>query len=223
MDGVRQSSVEFGGARVGTSHSDAGGVDWRGATPRVRAWVGACPGATPRIGVSEHVRAERLESRCLGAGPGGMIGACPGAAPRVDVSEHVRDHGRLQRHRVGLALHGPVSVEVAGQSQRGRDGCIHSLGDGATGFGCCAFRRPGSRQERRELEPYPTVRARGIPAAASHIWQQSGGWLTRLAVIWWVVWTERNKIIFSEGSPNATSAIGRIASFTEAWTKGLDP
>nr|CAD1831147.1 unnamed protein product [Ananas comosus var. bracteatus] len=37
----------------------------------------------------------------------------------------------------------------------------------ATGFGCCAFRRPGSRQERRELEPYPTVRARGIPAAGA--------------------------------------------------------
>nr|CAD1818500.1 unnamed protein product [Ananas comosus var. bracteatus] len=39
--------------------------------------------------------------------------------------------------------------------------------DGATGFGCCAFRRPGSRQGRRELEPYPTVRARGIPAAGA--------------------------------------------------------
>nr|CAD1819767.1 unnamed protein product [Ananas comosus var. bracteatus] len=32
---------------------------------------------------------------------------------------------------VGLALHRPVSVEVAGQSQRGRDGCIHSPRDGA--------------------------------------------------------------------------------------------
>nr|CAD1836483.1 unnamed protein product [Ananas comosus var. bracteatus] len=32
--------------------------------------------------------------------------------------------------RVGLALHGLVIVEVAGQSQRGRDGCIHSPGDG---------------------------------------------------------------------------------------------
>nr|CAD1822989.1 unnamed protein product [Ananas comosus var. bracteatus] len=31
---------------------------------------------------------------------------------------------------VGLALHGPVRVEVAGQSQRGGDGCIHSSGDG---------------------------------------------------------------------------------------------
>nr|CAD1831712.1 unnamed protein product [Ananas comosus var. bracteatus] len=47
---------------------------------------------------------------------------------------------------VGLALHRPVSVEVAGQSQRGRDGCIHSPKDGATGFGCCAFRGSGSRQ-----------------------------------------------------------------------------
>nr|CAD1840534.1 unnamed protein product [Ananas comosus var. bracteatus] len=31
----------------------------------------------------------------------------------------------------------------------------------ATGFGCCAFRGSGSRQGRRELEPYPTDRARG--------------------------------------------------------------
>nr|CAD1831347.1 unnamed protein product [Ananas comosus var. bracteatus] len=64
---------------------------------------------------------------------------------------------------VGLALHRSVSVEVAGQSQRGRDGYIHSPRDGAIGAGCCIFRRPGSRQGRCELEPYPTVRARGFP------------------------------------------------------------
>nr|CAD1821510.1 unnamed protein product [Ananas comosus var. bracteatus] len=34
---------------------------------------------------------------------------------------------------VGLALHRPVSVEVAGQSQRGRDGCIHSPRDSSAG------------------------------------------------------------------------------------------
>nr|CAD1820579.1 unnamed protein product [Ananas comosus var. bracteatus] len=33
----------------------------------------------------------------------------------------------------------------------------------ATGFGYCAFRGSGSRQGRREVEPYPTDRARGTP------------------------------------------------------------
>nr|CAD1824974.1 unnamed protein product [Ananas comosus var. bracteatus] len=64
---------------------------------------------------------------------------------------------------VGLAIHGLVSVEVAIQSQLSRDGCVHSPRDGATGFGYCAFRGSGSRQGRREVEPYPTDRARGTP------------------------------------------------------------
>nr|CAD1830150.1 unnamed protein product [Ananas comosus var. bracteatus] len=64
---------------------------------------------------------------------------------------------------VGLAIHGLVSVEVAIQSQLSRDGCVHSPRDGATGFGYCAFRGSGSRQGRREVEPYTTDRARGTP------------------------------------------------------------
>nr|CAD1835799.1 unnamed protein product [Ananas comosus var. bracteatus] len=37
----------------------------------------------------------------------------------------------------------------------------------ATGFGCCASRGSGSRQGRRELEPYPTDRARGTPTSGT--------------------------------------------------------
>uniref|UniRef100_A0A6V7QVZ7 Peroxidase n=1 Tax=Ananas comosus var. bracteatus TaxID=296719 RepID=A0A6V7QVZ7_ANACO len=47
--------------------------------------------------------------------------------------------------------------------------------------------------------------------------------LTSLATIWWVVWTERNKIIFNDGTPNASRAIGRVVSLTKDWTEVLAP
>nr|CAD1823456.1 unnamed protein product [Ananas comosus var. bracteatus] len=73
---------------------------------------------------------------------------------------------------VGLALHGPAMGDRCRFGRYPlRTTCFYSSSHAqllpmfcrATGFGYCAFRRSGSRQGRREVEPYPTDRARGTP------------------------------------------------------------
>nr|CAD1820500.1 unnamed protein product [Ananas comosus var. bracteatus] len=81
---------------------------------------------------------------------------------------------------VGLAIHGLVSVEVAIQSQLSRTGVFTVPG---TGFGYCAFRGSGSRQGRREVEPYPTDRARGTPLLQTAI---PAEFQQRLSAFWLV-------------------------------------
>nr|CAD1834741.1 unnamed protein product [Ananas comosus var. bracteatus] len=70
---------------------------------------------------------------------------------------------------VGLTLHGPWVDRCCFGRYPLRTTCFYNSSHAqllllfcrATGFSCCAFRGSGSRQGRRELEPYPTDRARG--------------------------------------------------------------
>nr|CAD1821563.1 unnamed protein product [Ananas comosus var. bracteatus] len=70
---------------------------------------------------------------------------------------------------VGLALHGPSHRFRLLRLPR-----IRIEARAATGFGCCAFRGSGSRQGRRELEPYPTSRARGTLTAGTAVASYTG-------------------------------------------------
>ncbi|XP_020093104.1 uncharacterized protein LOC109713434 [Ananas comosus] len=47
--------------------------------------------------------------------------------------------------------------------------------------------------------------------------------LTRLAAIWWVIWTERNNTIFRKVLSNAIRALERVASLTNVWNGALWP
>nr|CAD1817797.1 unnamed protein product [Ananas comosus var. bracteatus] len=90
--------------------------------------------------------------------------------PRTQPDSCTLDHTGEFRYLTPV----PV-VDARGSDKRSnRKGIVAKGLRKATGFGCCAFRRPGSRQGRRELEPYPTDRARAIPAAGTVVASYTG-------------------------------------------------
>ncbi|OAY84432.1 Transposon TX1 uncharacterized 149 kDa protein [Ananas comosus] len=44
----------------------------------------------------------------------------------------------------------------------------------------------------------------------------------QIAAIWWVIWTERNRIIFGEGSPDASRALERVVALIKDWTDAME-